>query len=412
MRIRFKDSNNVLKSGKIAYTTLENSNIRCRVGGGASDIYYEYNSIFDFSNSIWTNDNTDTFTMTKTADKLSFECHTAGTRINKGVLNSVQVVSGHKYLFSYYILSSVAFNFDTGYNTISPSTVINMSPTSVTANELTNVQMIVQADSNSLTWRMGRGSTTVVVGDTIEFTNVYILDLTDWFGAGKEPNTVAEFKQKFTHSVYGYCPTPISLTQYQIELQPTYGYNQLTYNGDFSEGMSGWYISTYGSGSVTNKIMTYTVATAGSYNWNFAIIPHSGQQPYLRTGHKYLMRMWAKSDTITAVTLGMNNSTSGGNNKSQSFSINSSDFTELDWFTSYDNATEAQRIISVYTTSVPQVGETFDIKNWQLFDLTEWYGAGNEPTTIAEFKANFPKDYYLYSKNRLINKYVINKMIV
>ncbi len=33
----------------------------------------------------------------------------------------------------------------------------------------------------------------------------------------------------------------------------------------------------------------------------------------------------------------------------------------------------------------------------QLFDLTERFGAGNEPKTVAEFKAKFPNDYYPYS---------------
>lgn len=33
----------------------------------------------------------------------------------------------------------------------------------------------------------------------------------------------------------------------------------------------------------------------------------------------------------------------------------------------------------------------------QLFDLTEMYGAGNEPTTVTEFREKFPDDLYPYS---------------
>lgn len=33
----------------------------------------------------------------------------------------------------------------------------------------------------------------------------------------------------------------------------------------------------------------------------------------------------------------------------------------------------------------------------QLFNLTEMFGAGNEPTTVAEFKEKFPADLYPYS---------------
>jgi len=41
----------------------------------------------------------------------------------------------------------------------------------------------------------------------------------------------------------------------------------------------------------------------------------------------------------------------------------------------------------------------------QLFDLTEMYGAGNEPKTVAEFKAKFPNDYYPYSPSRFVTSY-------
>ena len=41
----------------------------------------------------------------------------------------------------------------------------------------------------------------------------------------------------------------------------------------------------------------------------------------------------------------------------------------------------------------------------QLFDLTEMYGAGNEPKTVAEFKAKFPNDYYPYSPSRFVTSF-------
>ena len=36
--------------------------------------------------------------------------------------------------------------------------------------------------------------------------------------------------------------------------------------------------------------------------------------------------------------------------------------------------------------------------------------ANKVPTTIEEFKATFPNKYYPYSKKRLLNKYMINKL--
>lgn len=41
----------------------------------------------------------------------------------------------------------------------------------------------------------------------------------------------------------------------------------------------------------------------------------------------------------------------------------------------------------------------------QLFDLTEMYGAGNEPTTVAEFKAKFPNELYPYSPRCWVKSY-------
>lgn len=44
-------------------------------------------------------------------------------------------------------------------------------------------------------------------------------------------------------------------------------------------------------------------------------------------------------------------------------------------------------------------GDTADnaISKPQLFDLTEMYGAGNEPTTVAQFRQDFPNEMYEYS---------------
>lgn len=41
----------------------------------------------------------------------------------------------------------------------------------------------------------------------------------------------------------------------------------------------------------------------------------------------------------------------------------------------------------------------------QAFDLTEMYGAGNEPATVAEFKAKFPNELYDYSPRCWVKSY-------
>ena len=44
----------------------------------------------------------------------------------------------------------------------------------------------------------------------------------------------------------------------------------------------------------------------------------------------------------------------------------------------------------------------------QLFDLTEMYGAGHEPTTVAEFRAKFPNELYPYAPKCWLTSYKHN----
>lgn len=47
------------------------------------------------------------------------------------------------------------------------------------------------------------------------------------------------------------------------------------------------------------------------------------------------------------------------------------------------------------------------IKNPQIFDLTQMFGAGNEPSTVEEFRAMFPADYYPYNTGELMSAEVV-----
>lgn len=371
-------------SGKIMTENSSDDIISCNV----TEKMYGYNSIFDFSTSTWTNDNADTFTMTKTTDKISFECHTAGSRNNKGITSNISVVAGHKYLLSYDILSTVSYNLDTSGNTVNPTTVINMYPTSIVANELTNVQMIVQAE-NTLTWRMGRGSTTVAVGDTLEFTNIYIIDLTDWFDTGKEPTTVAEFKAKFNKDYYGFCKNKIMLTKNMINALPVYGYNQwMNANTHTRNGI----IFDYDKN--TGLMHIHGTATANVVNQQ-----ESAGKIQTVVGHVYYSTLGYKTSTFGSEV---------GNNEfkipyNQIFRSNGGT-TERIW-----TETEA-RNVSVFSCAIFS-GNTVDFYFRPMcIDLTEWYGAGNEPSTIAEFKATFPHKYYQYMKKSLLNRYQINAL--
>lgn len=49
------------------------------------------------------------------------------------------------------------------------------------------------------------------------------------------------------------------------------------------------------------------------------------------------------------------------------------------------------------------VGDTVKLRNVQLFDLTQMFGSGNEPSTPEEFEAMFPADYYPYNEGELLS---------
>ena len=47
-------------------------------------------------------------------------------------------------------------------------------------------------------------------------------------------------------------------------------------------------------------------------------------------------------------------------------------------------------------------GTDLTYSNINIFDLTEMFGAGNEPATVDEFKALFPLDYYAYNAGEIV----------
>lgn len=49
------------------------------------------------------------------------------------------------------------------------------------------------------------------------------------------------------------------------------------------------------------------------------------------------------------------------------------------------------------------VGDTVKLRNVQLFDLTRMFGPDNEPSTVEEFEALFPADYYPYNEGELLS---------
>lgn len=57
----------------------------------------------------------------------------------------------------------------------------------------------------------------------------------------------------------------------------------------------------------------------------------------------------------------------------------------------------------IYTTGLPDANSYFEVKDFNVIDLTKMFGAGNEPTSVAEFEALYPLDYYDYDTGQLVS---------
>lgn len=201
-----------------------------------------------------------------------------------------------------------------------------------------------------------------------------LFDLTATFGAGNEPKTVAEFKAKFPNDLYDY-RTSNSLTSYKKLLKVS-DVCQLLDKSKYpaTQTVNGVAYANNGDG-------TFTISGSAT-NTNFYRI---GNVPLIVThlyymGHTSYTGRYCKMEIHNGVR-------------------------QID---SYDNGiiltcektTESSIYIDTYS------GEELNlIYKPQLFDLTEMYGAGNEPKTVEEFRAKFPNELYDYSPRCWVKSY-------
>lgn len=70
------------------------------------------------------------------------------------------------------------------------------------------------------------------------------------------------------------------------------------------------------------------------------------------------------------------------------------------------NEDDANNDIPIYPTEKDSgfsVGDWYSMRDFKLFDLTQMFGAGNEPSTPEEFEALFSEDYYPYNDGELMS---------
>ena len=107
------------------------------------------------------------------------------------------------------------------------------------------------------------------------------------------------------------------------------------------------------------------------------------------TNHKYFLRGCPSGGSTNTYWLSFNGSFPGGNSETGTGAILTATADNIYGFASI-------RIKSGVNTN----GLVFKP---QLSDLTLMYGAGNEPTTVAEFQQQFPADYYAFTQGTLLS---------
>lgn len=80
---------------------------------------------------------------------------------------------------------------------------------------------------------------------------------------------------------------------------------------------------------------------------------------------------------------------------------------KISWITSplgeHSGGGEFGTFILVNNADGSQKYDTSPFSNHEIFDLTVMFGAGNEPTSVEEFEAMFPNDYYQYNAGEIVS---------
>ena len=179
----------------------------------------------------------------------------------------------------------------------------------------------------------------------------------------------------------------------------TVKFNQLVRNGNFSNGTTNWTwnANRIGSVSVTENIVTFKNITQS--NW----VCNLNNTYNLVVGHKYLFKGALKCDTANVLGTIADSQYMSQSHKT----ISTSDWTAFNYIvTSISNFTGTLAV--GFTQSIPSTGITMMAKEIQVIDLTLIFGAGNEPSTVADFEAWLAQNigtlpYYDYNAGELLS---------
>lgn len=175
-------------------------------------------------------------------------------------------------------------------------------------------------------------------------------------------------------------------------------WNQIITDGNFTD-ISKWIKGSSGVNlSVTDNTATLTIVdNTISSRPNLRPI-NMYQNPII--GHKYMI--WLKAMKNSSVNIAP--SIMYGDLIALQTLTENNVWYELKLIKQVQNATytDATIYISNLITSFSN-GDEVKYKDYNIFDLTTAFGAGNEPATVEEFEALFPNDYYPYDAGSMLS---------
>ena len=164
----------------------------------------------------------------------------------------------------------------------------------------------------------------------------------------------------------------------------------------FNQMINGLTNVSIGGGTATidsDNVITYTLTNVGndiSTNRLYSTNPDNIQN------HTYLVKFSVKCSHTTPIRIFINGyyviGTHEGNNQWQ-------DFYAIR--TAGNNNSNNSIYFECQSSNGYVVGDTIQVRYWNKFDLTLMFGAGNEPTTVAEFNRIFPNEYYPYNAGEI-----------
>lgn len=171
-------------------------------------------------------------------------------------------------------------------------------------------------------------------------------------------------------------------------------WNQLIKNGNF-ENSSLWVVNDESKGdfTVSNGELTYIQKTDGVNRITSELYGSK------KLNHKYLLSCQIKPSKDIYFTLVLAYNYADGTDKKLASSGIWNNISGI--ITSKEDSDKSRKWI--FQRNSLSEGDSYIVKNFMLFDLTQMFGAGNEPATVEEFEAMFPANYYPYSEQTIIS---------